>query len=641
MYFNHRIIQESKNRNVPVAERLKFLGIYANNIDEFFRVRIPALKKEGNKTVDTINEIYSMYDLFNSEYYDSLDEIKKSLKRENIVFVNETELSGDEKTEILDIFLEKIIENIETIQLEKIEGIKNKPDGISYMTVILHGKNEMKTVMKISNSVFDRFYEFRKTKRRTFIFIDDIIRLCVPYIFSSYDFDSFESYSFSFIKSAEMNFGDLSWDEPFVKIKAGLESRNSGEYIVMFKDSKMPDCISDEIKERLSINCHVIEYGRYMNCSDFMEVPIYDEGLSFEKRTPIMKDEFKEGSNILKTMQERDLYLHVPYHSFDNYLNFLKEASVNEKVNAITMTIYRISEKSEVADILMNASMNGKKVTVYVELLARFDEYNNMICSERMKEAGIDVRFGHEGLKIHAKMTLVEMDGGDVVCINTGNFHDDNAKVYTDFMLFTSFEPIIEDTKKTFSVMDNPKNKPDFRELLVSPINMKENIIRMIRNEKKNRISGKPAYIKIKINNITDREIINELYDAASSGVKIDILLRGLSSIRNIYGNMEIHGIVDRYLEHSRIFIFCNSGYPLYYIGSSDWMKRNMDDRIELLCPVYSYEIKKELELIIEYGMRDNVHGRIVDGTGKNRIYGENLNKFESQSMIYKHYLKN
>ena len=337
----------------------------------------------------------------------------------------------------------------------------------------------------------------------------------------------------------------------------------------------------------------------------------------------------------------------MPYHSFDSYIRVLQEAAINKHVSSIKTTLYRLAKDSKVVKSLIGAARNGKKVTVVIELLARFDEASNINWSKRMQDAGIKVIFGVEGLKVHSKITHIGMKSGkNIACISTGNFHEGNAKTYTDCMLMTAHAKLVKDVEQVFNFIERPYSPIRFKNLLVSPNEMKNKFITLINNEIKNKKTGKTAYIKIKINHITDPDIVNKLYEAASAGVTIKLLVRGNCSLmtdtEKVHNSIRIIGIIDRYLEHSRIFIFANGGDEKIFMGSADWMPRNLDNRIEVITPVYDPAIKGELKRIVEYGLKDNMQGRVVDGNGNNQFMKRENNEpdFRSQEALYMDYLK-
>ena len=354
---------------------------------------------------------------------------------------------------------------------------------------------------------------------------------------------------------------------------------------------------------------------------------------------------FEKNDSLINLIREKDYFLHFPYNSFDNFIRLLRESAINPEVKEIKISIYRLAKNSKVVQALICAAMNGKKVTAMIELLARFDESSNINWAKRMKEAGIKVVFGVEGLKTHCKIVHIKARKGDIACVGTGNFHEGTATVYTDFLLMTAHKGIVDDVEQVFNFMEQPYHPRRFNHLIVSPMFMRNHLNKLIKTETDNARKGKKAYIYCKINHVVDDEIIEKLYLASNAGVEIKLLVRGNCSLktglRPISENIEAYGIIDRYLEHSRIMIFCNGGDERYYIGSADWMQRNLDNRVEVYVPIYDIQLRKQLKKTIESGLRDNLKARIVDGSGKN-ILNELPDKqpYRSQEEIYKYYQK-
>mgnify|MGYP002327756929 FL=1 len=366
------------------------------------------------------------------------------------------------------------------------------------------------------------------------------------------------------------------------------------------------------------------------------------------KKINSVTDLLEEGhtpESLLEKIQERDRFIHVPYHNFDSFIRVLQEAAISKQVTSIKITLYRLAKESKVVKALIGAARNGKKVTVVIELLARFDEASNINWSKKMQDAGIKVIFGVEGLKVHSKITHIAMKSGpDIACISTGNFHEGNARMYTDCMLMTASRRLVKEVDAVFGFIERPYSPIKFKELLVSPNEMKNKFVALINNEIKNKKAGKPAYIKIKVNHITDPVMVEKLYEASQAGVDIDLVVRGncslMTGIPGVSNNIRINGIIDRYLEHSRIFIFAAGGEEKVFIGSADWMPRNLDNRVEVVTPVYDPAIKGEMKRIVEYGLNDTLQGRIVDGKGENNFRDTGEEKpFRSQEALYDYYV--
>jgi len=429
------------------------------------------------------------------------------------------------------------------------------------------------------------------------------------------------------------------------RIAAGINSRKKGEAVRIVYDGDMPKEILKEIKKRLNLK-HLdtsLAGARYQNHKDLMKFPDCGHAeLRYPKWPQIMKAEFLSTESILDQIRQKDCFIHVPYHSFDGYIRVLQEAAIKPEVKAIKTTLYRLAKDSKVVKALITAARSGKKVTAVVELLARFDEESNIMWSKRMQEEGVNVIYGVEGLKIHSKLLFIESKKGNIACIGTGNFHEGNARVYTDYIMLTARPRIVNEVEKVFDFIDRPFAPMRFKELMVSPNSMKSRILRLFDNEIKNVVAGKEAWVKIKINHITDTDIVKKIYQASCAGVKIDMLVRGNCSLKtgvhHLSENIRCVGIIDRYLEHSRILIFCNGGHHRYYLGSADWMPRNLTNRIEVMTPVYDDNLQADLLRTIEYGLRDTTNGRIVDGCGGNKY--QKGKEFRSQEALYDAYVE-
>ena len=483
------------------------------------------------------------------------------------------------------------------------------------------------------------------------MFLDDVIRYCLPMIFVGMKYTDYEAYTFRFTKDAEMEIDSDLRTGVLQKISKGVKSRKKGEPLRFVYDEQIPRDLLKRLTDRLNIdkNDTRVAGGRYHNFKDLMKFPVCGHShLKYPVWEPIFKPELNGTESLLTLIRQKDRSLHYPYHSFDTFIRVLREAAISKEVKSIKMTLYRLAKDSKVVKALICAAKNGKKVTVVIELLARFDEASNINWSKRMQDAGIRVIFGVEGLKIHSKLVHIGTRHGDIVCISTGNFHEGNARMYTDYTIMTAHRPIVREVNAVFDFIEKPYTPVNFKELLVSPNDMRKRLIALINKEIKNKEQGKDAYILAKVNHITDRALIEKLYEASAAGVKIELVVRGNCSlvpgVPGVSENIHINGIIDRYLEHSRIFIFANAGEERYYIGSADWMPRNLDNRIEVLAPVYDKEIEADLKRIVCYGFQDTAKGRIVDGMGTNRIWNfpftpplseEMASLFRSQEKLY------
>ena len=658
MYFNHRILQEANKEYVPLHERLSFLGIYSNNLDEFFRVRVASLNRmleekvsheteqQLRKTLKVINKLNETY---SKEYSESVDKVFHELELHNIRLLTETELNEEQKKYLHGFFLDKLNGSINPIWLSEIDDFSSLEDNRIYLIV---EKTEDKSgkkkyaIIKVPDRLFGRWVKVPSSEGfDNIMYLDDVIRYCLPLVFLGFKESSYRAFSFKFTKDAEMEMDNDADFGTMEKIALGVNSRKRGEAVRIIYDSDMPKDMVKKMRERLKTKelDTSLAGGRYQNHKDLMSFPdCGQKDLKYQPWSSIMKPEFLSPDSILDQIRKKDRFIHVPYHSFNGYIRVLREAAVKPEVKSIKTTLYRLAKDSKVVKALITAARNGKKVTAIVELLARFDEESNIKWSKRMQEEGVNVIFGVEGLKIHSKLLLIESKKGNIACIGTGNFHEGNARIYTDYLMMTARQKIVNEVAKVFDFINRPFSQVRFNELLVSPNSMKSRILRMLDNEIRNANEGKEAWLKMKINHITDIDIVSKLYQASKAGVKIDILIRGNCSIvpgiAKMSENIRCVGIIDRYLEHSRILIFCNGGKPKYYLGSADWMPRNLVNRIEVMTPVYDEDLQSDLMRTISYGMRDTLNGRVVDGKGTNNfVEGE---PFRSQEELYKRYVE-
>ena len=654
MYFNHRILQEAEKEFVPLLERLSFLGIYSNNLDEFFRVRVASLNrmlerkldkdteqqiKKSLKTINKLNESYS------KEYTEAVDRVFEELETHKIRLVTEASLNDEQKDFLSQFFYDKLNGSVNPIWLSEIEDLTVLEDNRIYLIVEKCEKKDNKkkyAIVKVPDRIYGRWVKIPSSDGfDNIMYLDDVIRYCLPLVFLGFKESTYRAYSFKFTKDAEMEMDNDADFGTMEKIALGVSSRKKGDAVRVIYDHEMPREMQRKLRDRLNTKelDASLAGGRYQNHKDLMSFPDCGrKDLKYDKWTPIMKPEFISNESILDQIRQKDRFIHVPYHSFNGYIRVLREAAIKPEVKAIKTTLYRLAKDSKVVKALITAARNGKKVTAVVELLARFDEESNIKWSKRMQEEGVNVIFGVEGLKIHSKLLYIESKKGNIACIGTGNFHEGNAKIYTDYLMMTARPKIVNEVAKVFDFIDRPFSPFRFNELLVSPNSMKSRILRMLDTEIRNAGEGKEAWVKIKINHITDTDMVTKLYQASKAGVKIDIVIRGNCSLvpglKGLSENIRCVGIIDRYLEHSRILIFANGGKPRFFIGSADWMPRNLLNRIEVLTPVYDEEMQTDLMRTISYGMRDSTNGRLIDGKGTDDFV--NGEPFRSQEELYK-----
>lgn len=665
MYFNSRILQEANRSHVPLLERVTFLGIYSNNLDEFFRVRMAYLSRIAERSrksnsAECLNakKVLKKISALNSEYAADFDactrKLNEELKKEGIFIVNDREISEEQQSFISKFFREHLNGHISPIWFSAIKTFDIETDENIYLAVKMNKADSEEApdyaYIEIPVCLSGRFIRLPDNEGKCYImYVDDVVRSCLPLVFEGLGYSNFVAYAFKFTRDAEMEIDNDPRNGKIQKIAKGIKSRKRGEPLRVIYDGEMPKDLLSRVLKKLELDRWdtLQKSGRYQNHKDLMRFPnCGKQELLYPSWKPILRKCLSGTESLIERIQREDCFLHVPYHSFDSYIRVLQEAAINKQVKEIKITLYRLASDSKVIKALLAAARNKKSVTVVIELLARFDEESNIKWSRAMQDAGIKVKFGVEGLKVHSKITYIAMKKGqDIACISTGNFHEGNARMYTDCILMTGNRKIVKEVHDVFKFIEYPYIPIHFKELLVSPNEMKTNFIKLIDNEIKNAKAGKKAYIKVKINHVTDPDIIGKLYDASHEGVEINLLVRGNCSIvpgvEGVSDHIHIVGIIDRYLEHSRIFIFANGGSEKVYMGSADWMPRNLDHRIEVITPVYSESIKKELIRIVDYGLRDNVAGRIVDGKGGNCFNaGESSEPFRSQEWLYKDYLK-
>ena len=525
MYFNRRILQEAMKTDVPLLERLSFLGIYSNNLDEFFRVRMAtlsriaecedkSLRSESEHAKQLIKQINKLNNRYAKEYERTIHEVTDRLREENIFLLKENELDEEQQTFVSDFFRRQFSGFVSPVWLSAVKQLTEATDENIYLAVKMQVSEARKVsatrklpsrtdyaLIELPVSVCGRFIRLPDREERSYLmYLDDVIRFCLPMIFSGMEYDCVEAYAFKFTKDAEMEIDNDLRNGTLQKISKAVKSRKKGDALRVSYDAEMP--------------------------KDLMAFP--DCGrcdLKYPRWLPILKPELKENVSLLRLIQKQDRYIHVPFHSFDYYIRVLQEAALSKDVKSIKTTLYRLAKESKVVKALICAARNGKKVTVVIELLARFDEASNIDWSKKMQDAGIHVIFGVEGLKVHSKITHIGMKtGSDIACISTGNFHEGNARMYTDYMLMTASRSVVRDVNSVFTFIEKPYSPVHFKELLVSPNEMKLRFIRLINDEIMNRQSGRPAYIRVKVNHITDSAIVKKLYEASAVGVPVDIV---------------------------------------------------------------------------------------------------------------------
>lgn len=669
MSFNRRILLESAREDVPLMERLNFLGIYSNNLDEFFRVRVASLRRiaededlsalQRKKAERTLRKIYKLNKEYAETFEENFQQALDDLTEAGIRVVNELELTPRQEEQVFDFYIRQLGASTNPLSLRKMDFSADQIEESIYLAVQMKELEQGSDkplrqsvgIIKAPVEKFGRFIRIADDEegRVCIMFLDDVIRFNLKYIFAGLRFNSFEAYTFKFTKDAEMDIREEDVDVGVVqRVSKGLRRRRKGEMLRVVYDADMPGSLRNKIfrKAGLDSNDAKVAGGRYHNLRDLMDFPKCGrQDLCNEPQMPILGDGIDFTESMIDQVLHRDRHLHFPYHSFNRFLRLLREAAISDEVRGIKCTLYRVAKDSNVINTLIAAAKNGKKVTVVVELLARFDEESNIAWAKEMIEAGINVLFGPETLKIHSKLVHITTRHGDIACIGTGNMHEGTARVYTDVMLMTANKGVAKEVADVFKYIEKPYLDTHFKELLVSPNDMRRRFIALINREIKNKLAGKPAYIMVKVNHIVDPTLIKRLYAASQAGVDIDLLVRGNCSlvpgVKGVSENIRVYGIIDRYLEHSRIFIFCNNDDPLYFIGSADWMQRNLDRRIEVVAPVYDKEIQRDLHHIVACGLQDVSQGHYVNShDGRPRREDAPTPWYRSQTDLYAYYLQ-
>ena len=663
--FNERVLQEALDETNPLIERMRFLGIYSNNMDEFFRVRVAYV----HRMTMLENQSIQGFDGTASELFDEIrnvvlsqqrklqvayKKILKELEAEGIHHINEHELSKEQEEELREYFNLKLKHAIVPIMLNKHTPFPRLKDSGIYLAVKMEWDDKQKkrfALIKIP-SAFQRFYRMSKDDQEYVILIDDIIRLNMDTIFSIFTYDRVQAFTFKFSRDAELDLDDDLTVSFIEKIKKSIKKRKKGEPVRFVYDEKMPhDLLEYLLKElNLEYGVNTIPGGKYHNFKDFMSFPDFGrKDFSFTKRSPNKHPGLENQRSLIKTIQKKDVMLHFPYQRFDYVVDLLREAAIDPKVKAIKINVYRVAKSSQVMNALMTAVQNGKQVFVVLELQARFDEENNLYWSKKLEEAGAMVSYGVEGLKVHSKLIQIYRVGSKgeqwITYVGTGNFNESTAKIYEDFGMMTASKSIGREVQRVFDILMGYRNNLQFEQLFVSPYNTREKFSALIHQEIEHVKNGKEGLIRIKINNLVDADMIELLYKASNAGVKVQLVVRGICClVPGIVGqseNIEVRCIVGRSLEHSRFMIFNNDGDSQFILTSADWMERNLDKRIEVGAPVKDPDLQNDLSRVFETLWKGNTKSRLIDVKQSNRYYRDDNPPFVAQDELYNYYKKN
>jgi polyphosphate kinase len=667
LWFNERVLQESADKNVPLIERLRFLGIFSNNLDEFFKVRYATVKRiveagrngksvlGGEKAKDLLEEITKIVIEQQTKSLVILKRIEHELEGRNIFIIKETELNESQKEFAKDYFLKEVSPQLMTIILNELTRFPTLKDTAAYLAVKMviksdDSKKEKRYALIEIPKGIDRFVVLPDEGDKSYIIIlDDLIRYCIDSIFTMFEYESISAHMTKITRDAELDMdNDLS--KSFIeKISSSVEHRKIGDPVRFVYDKSIGRDTLIFLKEKMNIEDtdSVIPGGRYHNRRDYMGFPsLGRKDLLYDRITPLPVKGLSVEGSILESIAKKDYLQYTPYHTFTYILKFLREAALDPKVRTIKITVYRLASNSQVAASLINAVKNGKQVTVQIELQARFDEQANIEYAEQLQAEGVKLIFGVPGLKVHSKICLIEREeGGDIKrygFISTGNFNESTARIYTDYTLFTAHDPILKELNKVFDFFETTYKINKYKHLIVSPHYTKNAFMKLIDVEIANAILGKEAYIKIKMNSLTSYKMVDKLYEASRAGVKIQLIIRGICclipGIKGMSENIEAISIVDKFLEHTRLFAFANGGNPKIYISSADWMTRNLDYRVEVGCPIYDEDIKKELMDTFEICWKDNIKARIFTDKQDNAYRKTKPPKLRSQFATYDYY---
>jgi len=664
--FNERVLQEAENKEVPLAERFKFLGIYSNNLDEFFRVRVATLKRLsqfGAKSRDilgydpkaTLKKLHEIVLAQNSKFEKIYSSLIQELDKYKIHIINEKQLNDGQAEFVREYFINEVRSRLMPFLIDNKTNLPNLTDDAIFLAIILKNKKTDKkryAILEIPTAVIPRFIVLPEIGDDKYImFLDDIIRYGLKDIFFIFDFDEFSAYTIKITKDAEFEIADDISGSYIEKLSRSLTQRKRGTTVRFIYDRKMPDDLLKILKKKMNFGPDdvVIPADRYHNFKDFMWFPkLGKKKFYYESLVPIPHPDIPSGKSILSAIKKKDIMLFFPYHPFDHLIDLLREASIDPNVTSIQITLYRLARNSSVINALLNAARNGKSVTTVVELQARFDEEANILWGNKLMEEGVKVIYGVPGLKVHSKLLLITRIKNNTTqrftAVGTGNFNEDTARIYTDHLLLTTNIKITNEVQKVFNFFNINYKKDNYYHLILSPFSLRNKINLQIENEIKNAKAGKKAYIYLKLNNITDCEVINNLYEASSAGVNIKLIIRGMNSLvpglKEISENIKAIGIVDWFLEHSRFMIFHNGGKEDVYITSADLMTRNIDHRIEVTCPVFDKNIKNELKHIFEIQWKDNVKARKLDASLSNKFVKPGKKEIRSQVEVYNYLRK-
>ncbi len=681
LQFNARVLQEASDDSVPLLERLRFIGIFSNNLDEFFKVRYATIKRidlagrdgknvlKGKTANELLDDITSIVIKQQSESLKIIETITEKLKQHHIYIIDENQVTADQDSFIRKYFVDKVSPALVTFILNDLDTLPHLKDSVAYLAIklilkdkkrkdgtisrMLHQKTKEKiyALVEIPKST-NRFVVLpEKDGKQYIIMLDDLIRYCLQINFSIFDYVSASAHMIKITRDAQLDF-DNDFSKSFIeKIASSVKSRRDGEPVRFVYDKNIGKDTLKFLMDKMGVDNtdSIIPGGRYHNRRDYMNFPdLGRKALVYQPLLPLPIPGLSLQGSLLDKIAQKDFLQYAPYHTFSYIVKFLREAAIDPKVKSIKITIYRLATISHIASSLINAAKNGKNVIVQIELQARFDEAANIKYAEQMQREGVHMIFGVSGLKVHCKACVIEREENGKLkrygFISTGNFNESTAKIYTDYTLFTTNEKILKETNKVFKFFDINYKVSRYKHLLISPHYTRSALIKLIDNEIRNSTEGKPSGIKLKLNSLSDYDMIDKLYEASRAGVEIHLIIRGICclipGVPGMSETIEAISVVDKFLEHPRLYIFHNAGAPEVYISSADWMRRNLDRRVEISCPIYDKDIKEELIDTFDICWSDNVKARRLSENQNNEYIRNDNVKVRSQIATYDYYLR-
>ena len=655
--FNARVLQEAEDPDVPLIERIRFLGIHSNNMDEFFRVRYSFVRRlqlstvknhednlEGHspgKLLKQLSKLVNEQQQLSQKIYEHL---RGELAKESIEIISEQELTQKQAQFVRDVYRNQVSPALTNLMLSQAPEFPYLRDKGIYLAVrLMKGDSEQFSIIEVPSGAMNRFIALPKYVKQYIMYLDDVLRYNLSSIFHIFNYDSIEAHTVKITRDAELTLDDDVSKSFMEKVQKGLLERREGDPVRFVYDRNISEVTLNLLVDGLGISEFdgLIAGGRYHNKKDLVRFPnVGGPSLEHKKLPIIPHPALDEDRSIISVLKKQDVLLFTPYHDFGKVIRLLREAAIDPKVRVLKVTLYRLASQSRIISALVNAAKNGKDVTVFIELQARFDEANNIKWTNMLRAEGIKVVSGVPGLKVHSKLTLIRRDEGkeklvDYCVVGTGNYHEGTAKIYTDYHLLTSKKQITKEVRKVFTFIESPYKQYNYKHLLVSPNSTREGIFALIDREIAHARAGREAKFWVKINSVSDHEMIAKLYEASASGVSIRMIVRGINCIdfsnKALSGTIEAISIVDRFLEHTRAFCFHNNGQSEYYISSADWMTRNLNRRVEVTVPIYDDKIKRQLRDHFEILWKDNTKSRIFDANQSNAYRKLNGPKIRAQ----------